>query len=171
MQPGQVDVQLSALMTDIARDVGESATEGVSVSVARSGRFRNRAWTRSGLSLDIDEPVSFGGTGESPDPAEYLLAAAGASLSVTITAMAALRGLVVDAIEISLDAQIHGNSFFQPRVGKRPGLLDVRLQLVLTSPMSSLAAKALLAEAVLASPVLRSLNRRPLVKLQLKRRA
>jgi pyruvate dehydrogenase E2 component (dihydrolipoamide acetyltransferase) len=165
------DQALATLLADVSAQMatGPDALEAVSVRVLRSARFSHTATTPRGLTLDIDEPVGFGGTGQAPDPAEYLLAALGASLSVTLTAHAAMRGLAIDHVEIATCAHIHAPSFFNPRSGKRPGLLDIDVVVILTSPMTKAQARGVLAEAVRASPVLRSLKRRPKVNLQLQR--
>jgi len=165
------DQPLAKLLVDMSAQmaIGPDALEAVSARVVRLTRFSHTATTPRGLTIDIDEPVGFGGTGQAPDPAEYLLAALGASLSVTLTAHAAMRGLAIDHIEITTNARIHAPSFFKPRSGKRPGLLDIDVVVILTSSMTNPQARGVLAEAVRASPVLRSLKRRPRVNLQLQR--
>jgi hypothetical protein len=100
-------------------------TADVKVAVSRQYRFTNLA-AAGGMALRLDEPVDFGGAGLAFDPAEALLAAAGASLSVTLTAHAALRSLAIADIRISLGAKIDGRSFFQPRDHPRAGLRDTR---------------------------------------------
>jgi pyruvate dehydrogenase E2 component (dihydrolipoamide acetyltransferase) len=164
---------LHALLSQLAANMesAETAYEPVSARVLRRKRFSHQATTAHGLTLEIDEPVAFGGTGQSPDPAELLLAAVGASLSVTLTAHAALRNKTIDHIGVTLNGRIHGPSFFAPHKARQQGVLDVEIVVAVSSPMPRTELSALFAEAVLASPVLRSLKRRPRVRLELTRSA
>jgi pyruvate dehydrogenase E2 component (dihydrolipoamide acetyltransferase) len=144
--------------------------ETVAVTVARENTFTHRARTSRGLALVLDEPEHFGGTGQAPDPAEALLAALGASLSVTLTAHAALAEIDVLEVAVALSGDIDGRSFFDPRGAfQHGGLLDVRAAVTITSRAPRPRVRALLDDAVRASPVLRSLRRRPRVTLLLKR--
>ncbi len=160
---------LSATLSGFAAAItgAETTREGVSVTVTRRGGFQNDALTASGQALLIDEPVHFGGRGEAPDPAEMLLAAIGASLSVTLTAHAALRGLAIDHIALQLAAEIDGVAFFHPGRGV-PGLLDVAIILTVTTPAKRSDVRSLLRDVLRATPVLCSLKRRPKVTLVFK---
>jgi pyruvate dehydrogenase E2 component (dihydrolipoamide acetyltransferase) len=136
--------------------------------VKRRERFTNVVTTATGLSIEMDEPADFGGTGQRPDPAEYLLGAVGSSLSVTLTAHAALRSLAIHSVEIALAADLDGRSFFAPRTWPRAGLLNMQIDITLTSNLNEARARALMAEVLRASPVFRSLKRRPKVTLALR---
>jgi pyruvate dehydrogenase E2 component (dihydrolipoamide acetyltransferase) len=177
MKPLRTDeasnADLHALLSGMAADMQTDAAayEPVAARVLRCGRFTHQATTPRGLTLGIDERVGFGGTGQSPDPAELLLAAVGASLSVTLTAHAALRQQRIDHVDVALNGRLHGPSFFTPRLAFQPGLRDVEILIAVTSPLPRAEVRALLAEAVLASPVLRSLKRRPSVRLEYTRSA
>ena len=164
------DRQLENILRDFKTHAGvdDSPVTNISVVVNRGKRFTNVATTPRGLSIEMDEPADFGGTGERPDPAEYLLAAVGSSLSVTLTAHAALRGLAIHSVEIALAADIDGRSFFAPRTWPRAGLLNMQIDITLTSDLSEARARALTAEVLRASPVFRSLKRRPKVTLALR---
>lgn len=141
-------------------------TETVAVAVVRRDGFQNHATTPAGLPIPFDEPAHFGGRGEAPDPAQYLLAAIGASLSVTLTAHAAMRGLVIDDVAVSLDAVIDGRAFFHPGSGAPAGLLDIKATLVVRSPATEADFRALLVEVLLATPVLRTLKQAPAITLR-----
>jgi uncharacterized OsmC-like protein len=121
--------------------------------------------------VSLDEPVNFGGRGESPDPAEYLLAAAGASLSVTLTAHAALRGVELERVHVALRGEIDARPFFRPeaRVGL-PGVLNVEITLTVSTPAPRAAFREVLKMALAAAPVLRSLKRMPRVRVVHERR-
>ena len=149
------------------RSVGRPR-EGVSVHVARRLGFQNAARTTSGHAFLLDEPSDFGGLGEAPDPAEYLLAAIGASMSVTLTAHAALRAIAIDHIEMTLSADIDARSFFEPGRGHRAGLLDLCITLEIVSPASLSALRRLTRDVTKAAPVLRSLKRLPRISLTIR---
>jgi uncharacterized OsmC-like protein len=164
-----VDVDLGAALHRFQADAGgdESALSNISLAVRRGARFTNTATTPSGLTIVLDEPAEFGGTGTRPDPAEHLLAAVGASLSVTLTAHAALRGWAIHGVEILLSSDLDGRSFFAPKAWPRAGLLNSRIEICVTAPLNRRQARSLLAETLRASPVFRSLKRRPKVALKL----
>lgn len=142
----------------------DDPTEAVSVSVRRVAGFQNEATTPDGSRVLIDEPAHFGGRGEAPDPAQYLLAAIGASLSVTLTAHAALRGARIDEVRCGLRAVIDGQAFFHPGSGS-PGLLDMTIDLKVRSADGEEAVRALLEDALLATPVIQTLARPPRINL------
>lgn len=137
----------------------------VSCDVRRTAGFGNEALTPTGLRIVLDEPAEFGGSGRAPDPAEHLLAAVGASLSVTLTAHAALRGVPIDDVQVALDGFIDGKLFFDPASDGRPGVRDIRLKLTVTSRATLGALRALLRDVLRVCPVLRSLKRMPTVEL------
>jgi putative redox protein len=64
------------------------------------------------LEMTIDEPVSFGGTGLAPNPAEVALAALGASLQVTLTCYAEYLGMPVRDISVNLSGALDSRGFF-----------------------------------------------------------
>lgn len=144
----------------------EDTTEAVKVEVTRVAGFQNEATTAAGQHLLIDEPVHFGGRGEAPDPAQLLLGAVGASLSVTLTAHATLRGLELRSISSSLKASIDGRAFFHPSTDARPGLLDMRIALSVTSPASEADFRGLLDDVLQATPVLQTLKQMPEIELR-----
>lgn len=141
-------------------------TEAVTVDVVRREGFQNEATTPAGIHILLDEPVHFGGRGEAPDPAQFLLAAIGASLSVTLTAHAAMRNVVVEYIAVSLSAAIDGRAFFHPGSGAPAGLLGLTATLTVHSPAAEAEFRALLADVLLATPVLQSLKQAPAITLR-----
>lgn len=139
--------------------------EAVSTLVTRDDGFQNIVTTSTGQTFIVDEPVHFGGRGEAPDPAEYLLAAIGASLSVTLTAHAALRGIDFDAVSVALSADIDGRAFFLPGCDAAPGVLDVTVHLAVEGSIARELFDDILAEALLAVPVMRTLHTMPRVEV------
>lgn len=165
------DTELAAILEGFRISLGapDSPPVRVAVNLARRGRFLNEAAGASGQRVWLDEPVAFGGGGAHADPAEHLLAAVGASLSVTLTAHAALRELAVSAIEMELGAELDERSFFAPRTWSRAGLQGARITVAIRGALTRREAASLMAEAVRAAPVLRSLKRRPAITWTLAR--
>ena len=143
----------------------EHAQESVSVDVSRQAGLLHHATTPGGLRLTLDEPLSFGGGGTAPDPAECLLAAVGASVSVTLTAYASLRNVSIDGIHIALSASIDARQFFRPSRNGRAGLLDATLTVTVSSPSPRQAIRTLFREVLQVAPVLKALKRRPHIRL------
>ncbi len=161
------DGRLRQTLTGFAAAItsAENSREGVAVTIDRRGGFQNDLTTPKGLHALMDEPVHFGGRGEAPDPAEYLLAAVGANLSVTLTAHAALRGLRIDTVRVELSAEIDGRGFFRPGDGHPAGLLNTAIVLTVSTPEPRPAIRALLGDVRKATPVLCALKRRPRIRL------
>jgi uncharacterized OsmC-like protein len=162
------DRDLAELLRAYDARIGGGATrEHVSVALLRTAGFHNCATTATGHQVIIDEPVTFGGQGAAADPAELLLAAAGASLSVTITAHAALRGIHIDRLAIDLTGWMAADSFFRPDGAAATGMqaLVARVHIRSAAPRPDL--EDLLAHAVHASPVVQSLARPPRIELVL----
>lgn len=158
---------LRAILTGFADALlaTDNPTEGVAVEVSRVDGFQNLAVTPTGQKILLDEPEHFGGKGEAPDPAQFLLAAIGASLSVTLSAHAAMRDVVISRVDMSLSANIDGRAFFNPGCGAPPGLLDLALQLRVHSAASEAIFRGLLADVLLATPVLQTLKQMPTITL------
>jgi putative redox protein len=169
MTTSEAPEQLKLLLQDFAGRLAqtETATEAVSVAVQRRAGFSNQGRTSKGHIVNIDEPEHFGGSGAAPDPAELLLCAAGASLSVTLTAHAALRGIALHDVQSRLTAHIHGPSFFSPHENALAGLLNISIDLLIASPHSEQEIRALLADVLRATPVLRTFAQPPRVNLTL----
>jgi uncharacterized OsmC-like protein len=167
-----IDTELASRLRSFACNLGSesAATEFVAVEVQRRGRFGHEAKTARDLTISLDEPIEFGGTGEAADPAEHLLAAVGASLSVTFTAHAALRQLPVAKVSVALKGEMDARAFFEPRRWRgRGGILTMTITLTVTTSMRQKQVRALYNEALRASPVFQSLKRRPRVCLVVQR--
>ncbi len=169
----QADTELAGILERFRVSLGapDSPPVRVAVKLARQGRFLHEATGASGQVVWLDEPAAFGGGGAHADPAEHLLAAVGASLSVTLTAHAALRGLEVSRIDVELEAELDERSFFAPRRWPRAGLQGARIALTISGALTERQARSLVAEAARAAPVLRSLKRRPALAWTLAREA
>ncbi|WP_198021764.1 OsmC family protein [Mesorhizobium sp. WSM3224] len=108
----------------------------------------------SGLALTIDEPVSFGGTGAAPNPAEVMLAALGASMEVTIRCYADFLGINVKSIGVELSAQMNSQGFFGTGEGVRSGFPAISATVKIVSDEQSEAISQLLTIAERCCPVL-----------------
>lgn len=139
--------------------------EHVATEVTRFAGFQNHGVSASGHVVAVDEPEQFGGGGTSADPAELLLVAIGASLSVTLTVHAALAGIVLDDIRLRLNGTLDAARFFYPSNGSGGGLVDFAIDIVLVTTATHETVSALLDRALLASPVLRSIAATPAVTL------
>lgn len=64
------------------------------------------------LTMLVDEPVSFGGTGLAPNPAEVALAALAASLQVTLLAYSEFLGMEIGDVSIRFSSSLDSRGFF-----------------------------------------------------------
>ncbi|RJT26721.1 OsmC family peroxiredoxin [Mesorhizobium waimense] len=85
------------------------------------------------LTLTIDEPVSFGGTGTAPNPAEAMLAALGASIEVTIRCYAEFMGIQVTSIGVDLSAELNNQGFFGVNDAVRSGFPAISAKVKIAS--------------------------------------
>src|SRR5262245_52983129 len=58
------------------------------------------------FSIDIDEPCELGGSNQFANPQEYLLAALNACMTVGYVAQCALRGIILEKLEIETKGEI-----------------------------------------------------------------
>lgn len=161
-------IELRALLERYAVEAthAEEPAEHAAVGVDRIAGFANEASTPAGHIILLDEPASIGGGGAAPDPAEYLLAAVGASLSVTLTAHAAMRGLVLDHVRVDLTAVMDGRAFFRPGHGTT-GLVDCTLVLTVKSTAPAALLRMLVDDAVSVAPVLCALKIAPRIETRI----
>jgi putative redox protein len=107
--------------------------------------------------LQVDEPVSVGGTGSAPDPYDYLLAGLGACTSMTVGLYARRKKWPLQHITVSLHhSRIHAKDCEDCET--KEGMLhqiDVRIEL--TGPLTS-EQHATLMEVAGKCPVHRTLK-------------
>jgi pyruvate dehydrogenase E2 component (dihydrolipoamide acetyltransferase) len=152
-----MEVQLGKLMQrcrDIALkgDVARCTEHIEGVTIQERG-FRTEGRFGRHLVL-VDEPTSFGGTDSAANPAELLLAALGASLSVTLRCHAALLGIHVGRIRVELAGDLDIRGFFDADPAVRSGFAELRLHVQLESDASAEALARLMAAAERGCPVL-----------------
>ncbi len=143
----------------------EPTIEHVSASVRRVAGLTNAGRAGSGHHVAVDEPTQFGGSGAAADPAELMLVAIGASLSVTLTVHAALAGVPVEAIDIALSGQLDAGRFFMPVDKAGGGFSKVAISVSLTTHAAPARVRALFDNALLACPILRSVDAQPATSL------
>jgi uncharacterized OsmC-like protein len=149
---------------------GAAPRESVAVTLTRRRGFVHAGQSAVGHVVAVDEPVDFGGEGSGADPAELMLIALGASLSVTMTAQAVLREVVIETLEMQMSAWMDPLPFFELADAAEGGLRDVRIVLRLKSDAPEDAIQGLVDLALRASPVAASLKRAPSVELVLQGR-
>ena len=141
--------------------------EQVAARVCRAVGFANAGTSASGHRVAVDEPEQFGGSGTAPDPAELLLIAVGASLSVTLTVHAALTDIDLADVAVGLAGTLDADRFFDPSPAPGGGFVTLSVTVTLTTRAPRPAVQALLDRALQASPVLRALTTDPIVDLHI----
>lgn len=102
----------------------------------------------------VDEPIGFGGEDSAANPAEVLLAALGASLSVTLRCHAALLGISVGRIQVELAGDLDIRGFFDADPAVRSGFQSLTLKLAIDSDATPDQLARLLAAADRGCPIL-----------------
>jgi uncharacterized OsmC-like protein len=164
--------ELAALIKAQARTASSAKPaplEHVAARVVRIEAFNNRGTGASGHQVAIDEPAQFGGGGAAVDPAELMLIAIGASLSVTMTVHATLGEIPLTDVAISLRGTLDAGRFFAPSAAPGAGFSDLIIDIAIDSPATLDTLESLVATALQASPVLRSIEGKPTVNLTLGR--
>lgn len=102
----------------------------------------------------VDEPTTFGGGDSAANPAEVLLAALGASLSVTLRCHAALLGIKVGSIQVDLRGDLDIRGFFDTDPTVRPGFQGLHLSVTIESDATQEQLSRLMAAADRGCPIL-----------------
>ena len=102
----------------------------------------------------VDEPIGFGGDDTAANPAEVLLAALGASVSVTLRCHAALLAISVGRIQVELAGDLDIRGFFDADPAVRSGFESLTLRVAIDSDATPDQLARLLAAADRGCPVL-----------------
>jgi uncharacterized OsmC-like protein len=105
--------------------------------------------------LTIDVPEDMGGTDAGPVPGEALLAALGACVSQQLVELATLRGIDIDGLEVTCEAEVDLRGSYG--LAGRPGLTGATIDARVRSAVDDDVLAELLQEAVRTSPAADSL--------------
>lgn len=121
---------VSSLIAGIAADPARGMTHWKVVNTWQ-GRTHNRArvegfsiggeFVKREFAIDVDEPLQLGGANRYPNPQEYLLAAVTACMMVGFVAIATLKGIRLDRLEIEIEGDIDLRAFLLIDLGVTPG--------------------------------------------------
>jgi uncharacterized OsmC-like protein len=78
------------------------------------------------FTLDVDEPAEIGGSNTKANPQEYLLAALNACMTVGYVAQCAVRGIVLESLQIETEGDIDLRGFFGIDPTIAPGYESLR---------------------------------------------
>ena len=132
-----------------------SAIKTLKCNTIAEGRFRHLNMIRDLPPYIVDEPPGLLGDDTAPNPSEASLAALGSCLAVGIHANAVAQGIVVQKLELQLEADINitavwGTGDTSP---KPVGFDAVRVKVTLESNATDAQRDALIAHATKWSPV------------------
>jgi uncharacterized OsmC-like protein len=121
---------LYALIDGVKRDAAKGKTNW-RVTTSWQGQARSRAQVDSfeiggervprRFSIDIDEPCELGGTNQFANPQEHLIAALNACMMVGYVAQCAVRGIIIESLEIETDGEIDLRGFLGIDPAMPPG--------------------------------------------------
>ena len=112
----------------------------------------------SDLSFVIDEPVSFGGNGAAPNPAEVMMGGVGASIEVTLRCWADMLGIPVDGVSVELSGALDSRGFFDIDPDVRAGFPEIRVNIRVKSKAPQADLDRLLAIVNRSCPVLETVR-------------
>jgi uncharacterized OsmC-like protein len=111
---------LFALIETVRQDAARGKTNW-RVTTTWQGQARSRAQVEGfgiggeqvsrRFSIDIDEPCELGGTNRFANPQEHLIAALNACMTVGYVAQCAVRGIILESLEIETDGEIDLRGF------------------------------------------------------------
>lgn len=111
---------LHALIDGVKRNAAKGKTNW-RVTTSWQGQARSRAQVEGfeiggervarRFSIDIDEPCELGGTNQFANPQEHLIAALNACMTVGYVAQCAMRGIILESLEIQTDGEIDLRGF------------------------------------------------------------
>ena len=109
--------------------------------------------------LVVDEPPVMGGTNQGPNPVELVLAALGTCQEIMYVAFAALMGIRLDGVEVSLKGRMDLKGMFAVDDTAPPGFERVEYETRLSSPEPPERVRALVETVERHCPVLDVLTR------------
>jgi uncharacterized OsmC-like protein len=124
--------------------------------------FRSAAIIRS-HTVPMDEPTQLGGSDTAPNMVEVVLGAYGCCLTTGFVANAAMMGIELEGVDISLEGDLDLRAFFglKPPQEVSPGYTEVRAMVKLTAPTATEEQLKQLYEAVVPTSPVGSIIERP----------
>ncbi|MDA8440967.1 MAG: OsmC family protein [Peptococcaceae bacterium] len=126
--------------------------------------------TIRGFKVNTDEPTNLGGTDTAPNPVEMVLAALGGCLIVGYSLNAAMLGVELQKIEISLEGDIDLPGFFGLPSDILPGYSSVRARVFIKSDASLDQLDEVHNRVLATSPVGLTLSKNVNLEIELVRR-
>ncbi|GGW49653.1 OsmC family protein [Arenibacter certesii] len=106
------------------------------------------------FTFHADEAENTGGTDSAPNPLEYVLASLGACQAITYKALASLKGVQIDSVEVKVKGYTDLNGFLGLNKETRPGYLKVEVDAVVESKEDPKVLEALYQQVEAICPVL-----------------
>jgi len=106
------------------------------------------------FTLKADEPEVTGGKDSASNPLEYLVASLGACQAITYKALASLKGIQLNGLEVKVKAYTDLNGFLALDSNIRPGFLKVEFETIIDSDENPKRIKVLAEQVELLCPVL-----------------
>ena len=161
------EVNLEAI-GDLAAKIGEEPEVANTIwkaDIRWTGGFRSEATVRD-FTLTSDEPTLLGGTDTAANPVEQLLASLGNCLAVGYAANAAIAGIEIEDMQITLEGDLDLHTFLGLR-DENAGYESIRVKVDITSDATDDQLQALHEKVVDSSPVGHSLSRPVTVQIDL----
>lgn len=130
------------------------------VKTVCEGKFRSLNYARDLAALPVDEPPGLLGDNTAPNPSEVVLGALGSCLVVGIQANAAIQGVTLTKLEISLEGDINITSTWGTGDLDKPqmGFTDIRVKIDIDGDASREVLAEMVAHANEWSPVATTLR-------------
>lgn len=143
---------LESLIADIKTDTDKATANFEATSVLKND-LRVEVSSRH-FEFAFDEPHDLGGSDSAPNPVEYLLAALGACQAITYKAVASLKGIQLDKVNIKTTGDLDLQGFLGVNKEVRPGLQRVSFETSLYSEEDPEKLKRLAKQVESLCPVL-----------------
>ena len=160
--------EVTALIAAVSADPAAGMTRWKVVNTWQ-GRMRSRACVEGfdmggervarPFQMYVDEPLELGGTNMDANPQEYLLAALNACMTVGFTALCALEGHRIDALDIETEGDIDLRGFFGLDASVSPGYDRLKTTLRVRGSASAEAFEAVFAKMLATSPNVHNVTR------------
>jgi len=144
--------RVMATVHAVEKDPGRARSTRRGVTTWRGGTFSTTIVRDH--TVKADEPPSISGGNRAASPSELVLAALGACLTITFVYHAALRGIRLHSLEVTVEGDIDSGRFLGVSQEGRPGYRNVRVGVHVESPAWRKDLEDLFSYVLEASPVL-----------------